>query len=44
MKYRCHTCGHESKAWAPMQRHVDEQHYPGGRIEFLFTLTKGNVR
>jgi len=32
--YRCHACGHETKAWAPMERHVDAEH-GGGRIEII---------
>lgn len=36
MRFRCHTCGHETKPYAPMERHVDG--HGGGRIECLFHL------
>ena len=32
---RCHTCGYTTKYWARIERHVDTEHYPGGRIDVL---------
>lgn len=31
--YRCHRCGWTSRAYAPMERHVDT--HGGGRIEIV---------
>lgn len=39
--YRCRTCGHETRSYVPMQRHVDETH-GGGRIEIV--IPKGENR
>lgn len=33
--FRCHTCLYLTRFYARMERHVDAEHWPGGRIEIL---------
>ena len=33
--FRCHACGLTLVHYAPMERHLDTEHWPGGRIEVL---------
>lgn len=39
-RWRCWTCGLELDAWAPMERHVDQEH-EHGRIEIVTEHGKG---
>jgi hypothetical protein len=32
-RWRCHRCGQVFGAYATAERHVDEEHAPGGRLE-----------
>ena len=37
IRFRCHRCGYELAAYAPVERHVDG--HGGGRIEVLIPTT-----
>lgn len=37
--YVCHACGHSTTAWAAMERHLDQQHHGGGRVDIVPPVT-----
>jgi hypothetical protein len=33
--YRCHRCGDTFPSYRAAERHIDDHHWPGGRIEMI---------